>query len=156
MSNVRQHKHETMTDRVVQLTDAQADEFTKATRELVRYESDLLHQRVTWLLQIQGLLFAALAFAWKESSIILTSLLAGLGMTTAVSIWFALSLYSPAVRGLQARWEELLTAEQQRTRAIIGLSSPSHGITRLLRPWRALPLVFVIAWAAVLIAVLNR
>jgi len=136
------------------LSEAQADETTKVVRELIRYESDLLHQRLTWLLQIQGLLFAALAFAWNARSRPLIFLFCALGITTAVSIALALHLYSPAIRSLQGWWNEHLTPQQRHNRLVIGYSSPSRGFTWLLRPWRALPWVFVIAWLFVLATLL--
>ena len=136
------------------LSDVQADEATKVVRELIRYESDLLHQRLTWLLQIQGLLFAALAFAWNARSKPLIILFCALGMATAVSIALALRLYSPAVRSLQDWWSERLTQQQRHYRLVIGYRSPSRGLTWLLRPWRALPSVFIVAWLFVLATVL--
>ncbi len=45
------------------LSDEQADKLTAISRELITNEDSLLHQRFTWLIQIQGLLFASLGFA---------------------------------------------------------------------------------------------
>jgi len=140
------------------LTERQADEVTKVIRDLIRHESSLLHQRITWLLQIQGLLFTALGFAWRPSagsgwdfgSLALVSLLAFLGITTAISIALAVVLYHPAVKRLQKWWADRLSPEQQHMRIVIGLDVPSWPVTRALRPWRALPVMFVLAWLAVL------
>jgi hypothetical protein len=33
---------------------------------------------------------------------------------------------------------------------VIGLFEPSEGIEKLFRPWRAFPLIFVVAWLGVL------
>jgi hypothetical protein len=138
------------------LTEDQADDATKSARELIRSESDLLHQRVTWLLQIQGLLFAALAFAWNVKSTQLVVLFCVLGIATAVSIATALHLYSPAVRQIQGWWTGLLSPAQRRHRRIIGYDSRSRGLKWLLRPWRSLPYVFVVAWVFVLVTSLWR
>jgi len=35
-------------------------------RSMVRHENDLINQRMGWLLQLQGFLFAALAFGWDQ------------------------------------------------------------------------------------------
>lgn len=139
------------------LTDAQADQVTESARELIRFENELLHQRVTWLIQIQGLLFAALGFAWKAAPAPLVILLGGLGTVVAISIDRAMRLYSPAVRDLYEWWKERLTEEQRWHRRVIGLWQPSR-VTRIehtLRPWRFLPVVFILTWLGVILIKLT-
>ena len=143
-------------DESVRITDEQADALTSVVRELIRSESELVNQRVTWLLQIQGLLFAALAFAWEDGSVPLVGLLSCLGIVMAVTIAQALNLHSPAVRALYKKWSDLLSDEQKRLRLVIGIWSPTKGIAWALRPWRALPVVFVLAWAWVLVINYRR
>jgi hypothetical protein len=43
------------------------DDFDRI-RELIRHENELINQRLTWLGTFQGLLLAALAFAWDKKS----------------------------------------------------------------------------------------
>lgn len=145
-----------MSDPIIKLTETEADEATRAVRELMRFETELLNQRVSWLLQIQGLLFAALAFAWNDTSLALLGLLSALGIATAASIAIVLYRFSPAMRSLYAWWSERLTVEQQNVRLVIGYWSPSRGIAWLLRPWRALPIVFVVTWLSVMAIALAR
>lgn len=41
------------------------DDFDRI-RNLIRHENELINQRLTWLGTFQGLLLAALAFAWDK------------------------------------------------------------------------------------------
>jgi hypothetical protein len=132
-------------DAAKQRSRDEIDKLDSVVRELIRHENDLVNQRMSWLVQAQGLLFAALAFAWDKSPK-LAVLLSALGIATALSIGMAISLYSPAIRGLHAWWNEHVPEEERKARLVIGLWSPSHGVRRFLRPWRALPLIFIVAW----------
>jgi len=129
-------------------------------RDLIKDENDLVNQRLGWLIQMEGLLFAALAFVWNRAPNGdaapkgLTILLAFLGIATVVSLWSALSLYSPAIRDMKKWWEDHQpegTIDEPEGKGVIGMWHPSEGIGELLRPWRALPIIFVTAWVGVLI-----
>ncbi len=128
-----------------------------AYRELIRHENDLVSQRLTWLIQSQGLLFTALGFAWKNAPELAIPL-ALLGIASTISIATAISFYSPTVRKLARDWEatkEELTPELHANRKVMGENAPSQGIGRLLRPWRALPVIFVLGWTFVVVERLH-
>lgn len=135
------------------LSDEQAETLTATARELIATEDSLLHQRFTWLIQIQGLLFAALGFAWKGAPLGLIIILAVVGVVVSVSISKALLWHGPAVTELYEWWQSKLTEEQRRTRRVIGRWNPSEpdSIDRWTRPWRAMPIVFDVAWAGVIL-----
>jgi hypothetical protein len=133
------------------LSAESAESWQAVIRELIKHENDLVHQRLGWLLQVQGLLFTALAFAWEHAPKPLPVLIALLGITTALSLWTAIRQYSPAVRGLRQWWQDHRPADAVEGPDVIGRWSPSSGIIWLLRPWRALPFVFVFAWVGVLV-----
>jgi hypothetical protein len=82
-----------------QFSAYEPDRLVEVVREQIHHENELVNQRITWLIQSEGLLFAALAFAWEKSAK-LSVLLAILGIATALSIGTAIFMYSPAVRGL--------------------------------------------------------
>ena len=65
------------------MTPEQIDRAATTIRELNKQESDLLNQRMGWLVQTQSLLFAALAFTWEKSAA-LAYVLYGLGIAVAV------------------------------------------------------------------------
>ena len=119
-------------------------------RELVRHENELINQRIGWLVQTEGLLFAALAFSWERASR-LSYILAAVGIATAVSIGSVTYLYGPAVRNVNKFWEARVPEHRRRNRLVIGLSTPSGRLLKLLHPWRALPVIFVAVWIGVVV-----
>jgi hypothetical protein len=132
------------------LAPEQVDRMEQTARELIRHENDLVNQRIGWLVQTEGLLFAALAFSWTPAPK-LSFILAAVGIATAASIGSAIALYSPAVRGIEAWWIRSVPEHQRVDRLVMGLSAPSRGLAKALRPWRALPYVFGVTWAAVVL-----
>jgi hypothetical protein len=56
-------------------TEDEARFWHNSLREQITQENNLLDQRLTWLIQGQGLLFAALAFAWGETTLVIFLLL---------------------------------------------------------------------------------
>jgi hypothetical protein len=132
------------------LTPDEIDKAAAVVRELMEHEAELLNHRMGWLVQTQGLLFASLAFAWDKSAP-LAFLLAGLGIATAISLGWATALVSLASKSIYKWWTENVPAEERERRLVVGLWGPSRGVMRMLRPWRALPLIFVIAWIGVII-----
>jgi hypothetical protein len=137
-----------MSEPIAQLSADEAREWHAVVREQIRHENELVHQRLTWLIQLQGLLFAALAFAWGKGEA-LVCLISFLGVGTAVSLWSALRHYGPAVRQL-AQWWSVRRPDDFAGPDVIGLWAPSDRLARWLRPWRFLPWVFVAAWVFVL------
>lgn len=131
------------------LSAADAEVWRARIRDLIKHEDELVNQRIGWLMQVQGLLFAALGFAWGNATFPLIALLACLGIATALSIWSAISLYSPAVHELREWWKKHRPADAFDGPDIIGLWLPSSYTGKLLRPWRAMPLIFILAWAGV-------
>ena len=134
-----------------QLSEQQADEMTTVARDLIKLENELQNARTTWLLQTNGLLFAALGFAWEKAPVELVLLLSAVGVLVSTSIYRALRMHRIAVEGTMAWWASWLTEEQQQPRRIIGLWSPSSNsfLERALRPWRFLPRLFAYAWLLV-------
>jgi ABC-type amino acid transport system permease subunit len=140
-----------MSGKTKKLSVQNAQAWQPVIRELIKHENDLVNQRLGWLIQMQALLFAALAFAWKSAPMALTILLSILGIATAISLGFALALYSPAIRGLKEWWSHHRPDGVIEGPDVIGLWAPSEGIEWYLRPWRALPVIFIIAWVGVLV-----
>lgn len=143
-----------MPDEPKKLSPEQAQAWQPVIRELIKHENDLVNQRLGWLIQIQGLLFAALAFAWRAAPKPLTALIALMGIATAVSLSTALSLYSPAIRGLRTWWHDHRPDGTMEGPDVIGYWSPSRRVEWYLRPWRALPCIFIAGWVGVLIVLL--
>lgn len=114
-------------------------------REMIRHENDLINQRLTWLSGFQGLLFAALAFAWGKSNIFyLSVIICIVGFLIAVSIGLATSKANRAIKNLSQEWDEK-KLENYDGPDIEGNRCGSEKLDILL-PGSFVPLVFSVAW----------
>lgn len=113
-------------------------------RDLIKHENDLMNHRLTWFITIQGLLFAALGFAWgKPDARGLIFVFCGLGLLTAISTAFVLWGGAAAIENLS---KESPTVGGP----TIGRRA---GIERVAYPWFSFPVLFGLAW--VLIVSIN-
>jgi hypothetical protein len=123
-----------MPGEVRKLFAQKAQTWQPVIRELIKHVNDLVNQRLGWLIQMQGLLFAALTSAWKEPQKELTILFSTLGITTSLSLWSALRLCSQAVEKLKSWWKDHRPDDLADGAGVIGLWSPSSPIGKLPRP----------------------
>jgi hypothetical protein len=124
-----------------------------AVRDLIKHEGNLLNNRMSWLIQSETFLFAALSFAWDKSPILLITLSA-VGICIAASIGFTSSVVSDASNEILLFWNNTVPAAVREKYVVVGLNRPSAGYRRHLKPWRALPWVFGIAWSVVALTAL--
>lgn len=122
------------------------DDEGNTIRDMICKEVEFIDHRVTWLVQIQGLLFAALGFAWKDGKELIP-VLGALGIGVSVTSLASLRLAHCAIERLYWQWN------QQKDPAykgpdVIGYHSRARAI-KLLQPWLLLPLLFSAAWVAV-------
>ena len=124
------------------LINTQNEESAVEARDLIKHENDLIDQRLTWLIALQGLLFAALGFAWdKRDAQGLIAIFCFLGTATSISVAFALW-------GGAAAIERLSKIEAQTRHMVIGRKSRS--IEKIFYPWFTFPVLFAITWLLVL------
>jgi len=60
-------------------------DLAEVTRGLIRHEDELTNQRMSAFLTVEGLLFAALAFGWDKSWLLVTFVLAPVGIAICAS-----------------------------------------------------------------------
>ena len=73
-------------------------------RRMIQHEDDLRNQRLGYLLTLNGLLFTALAFAWRAPrALSLVLILAAMGALIATSAYFSMRLSDRAIRYLRNR-----------------------------------------------------
>jgi hypothetical protein len=120
---------------------------------MVEEENRLRNDRIAWLNTIQGLLFAALGFAWKDGKQLIP-VLACLGLLVALSSWLGLIISHKALKKLRTnwtRWNKDPSHDPQSPGAspgIFGYWAPmSWG---WLAPWFTLPVLFMGAWGSIL------
>ncbi len=104
----------------------------------VIHETELMNHRITWFITLQGLLFAALGFSWdKTDAKNLIFILSFLGILTSASSAFVL-------------WGSANTIEKLLNNSMIDIGRKSNWREKLFYPWYTFPVLFAIAWAAIL------
>ena len=115
----------------------------EVTRQLIQHENDLINHRLTWFITLQGLLLAALAFAWdKNDAKGLVFVFCGLGILAAISTGSVLWGGAFAI-------ENLSKAEKQNQRSQV-IGRHAKWIEKIFYPWFSLPVLFAIAWGFIL------
>ncbi len=126
-------------------------EYAKIVRAMIEHENALLNARLTWLLTLQAMLFAGLAFVWQKY-VGMTLLLCSLGMLTCLSLGVYLRCSIRAIQGLERLWEERRAkGPAYDGPPVIGLGGEAvKRLTHAVLPWNLLPLVFFTAWFVIL------
>jgi hypothetical protein len=110
-------------------------------RDLIKHENELMNHRLTWFITLQGLLFAALGFAWEKTDAKgLIFVFCGLGIFSSASAATALHGAATAIKQL--------AKIQTHPKIIIGRVAP--WFETMLYPWFAFPVLFASAWAIIL------
>ena len=134
-------------------------------RSLIQHENDLQNHRLTWLMTLQGLLFAALGFAWdKNDTRVLVVIFSILGIAVSLSAWSALRLSNAAYETLESWWKAHKPAEYAgppiwgyRPDVPAGLlAKATDRFFWILRPWRILPWTFGLGWFSILVYYLVK
>jgi len=123
-------------------------EDARTVREMIFKEAELINHRFTWLATLQGLLFTALAFGWKDFRG-LVYLLAGLGVAASGSSLAVLWCSQEAIKKLARDWERNKPPGYTGP-GVMGFI-PMIPYFDLVLPWLALPVLFAAAWVTVLV-----
>lgn len=132
---------------------------------MIRHENELTNQRITWLLTIQGFMFAALCITWgKPGFATLVYPICIIGFSIPLSAYFALrssseaidsiwtwwlnfegkSLDGPGIMYRDAQLEDIILKNQAGTGAQ-NLEIRKKNIAYLL-PWNFYPRLFMVIW----------
>lgn len=124
------------------------NEDLQAVREMIYHESTVTNHRITWLLQIEGFLFAALAFSWDTAPEI-TWVVAVVGIIVSLSVMLALAEAADARRELGEQWTEHKPKNYDGP-GPVGYQAPLELRRRWVHPWRLLPVLFAAAWVTII------
>lgn len=103
-------------------------------RKLIEHENNLQNYRLTWLMTIQGLLLAALGFAWdKKDARGLVVLFCILGILVSLSTFSALKLSGMAFQDLHNWWDNN-KPENYVGPPVVGHKAKFHSLYWILRP----------------------
>jgi hypothetical protein len=122
-------------------------------RDLVKHEAALINNRISWMTTLQGLLFAALGFAWREGRDVIY-VLGCMGIAIAISTLASLRIASFAEERLLDQWDDN-KPDDYNGPDVIGYRTDGK-LLWYLQPWRLLPVLFVISWLTVMIINLKR
>ena len=121
----------------------------EAIWERVKHENELINQRLTWLGTFQGLLLAALAFAWDKSDAKPIIFVLGiLGIAVAASIAIGTCRANQALNRLGRYWDKVKPKDYSGL-DVEGIRSQA-GCFWWLMPGYFLPIAFLVAWVAIL------
>jgi hypothetical protein len=124
-------------------------------RSMIKNENDLVNHRLTWLGTFQGLLLAALAFAWgKSDAAEIVMILCVLGALVALSTGVATCRANQAIKRLDAQWDQGKPADYAGP-DVEGVRS-HEGWFWFLMPGYFLPWLFFFAWIGIAFIHLNR
>jgi hypothetical protein len=125
-------------------------------RSMIEHENSLQNYRLTWLMTTQGLLFAALGFAWdKTGAVALVIIVSVLGIFISASMWLVLRLSELAFQGLIEWWEKHQPNDYNGA-PVLGLRTQARGFRWYMLPWKTLPWVFALAWLWIFVLNLSR
>jgi hypothetical protein len=142
-------------------------------RAMIEHENQLRNQRLGYLLTLNGLLFAALGFAWSASHAkSLVVVLAVMGIAVAAIAFVSMLLSDLAIRYLRLRGPtdiersrghgftvdpnvelETIPVALSKKQLDQALAADTYKWTaeRILQPWHSLPMILGGAWLAILI-----
>ena len=133
----------------IETTSTPNSDYEVVVRAMIKHENELMNHRITWLSTLQGLLFAALGFAWdKHDAQVLVFIISIIGIVISISSITVLRAASGAISDL-ADWWENNKPEDYQGPGVIGRRT-TKSWQRLLYPWNLLPVLFTFAWLLVL------
>ena len=126
----------------------------KTIRAMIEHENHLVNYRLTWLITLQGLLFAALGFAWdKRDAWQIIVVFCVMGIFSAVSCLVSLSYTQRAIYQLEKWWKNYKPVGYDGPE-VIGF--PLSRAALLMLPWLILPVLFILGWASIFVVNLIR
>jgi len=138
-------------------TEQSDEKYESIVRDMITREDELTNQRMLWMATCNGLLFAALGFAWdKPGAIFLTVVFSFLGVSASLLNALALTFASTAQRRL-LNWWHSKKPEGYAGPGVMG-SEPldEKRYSLYITPWIILSLLFTAGWVAILLFVMKR
>ena len=139
-------------------TQPEQDNYEAVVREMITREDELTNQRMLWMAAFNGLLFAALGFAWdKPGARFLTVVFSILGFTASFLNGLALLFASLAQRRLLFWWQRRKPTPYTGPGVMGGKPLDSLRLYSFyFTPWILLALALAVGWLAILRFVLAR
>jgi hypothetical protein len=138
------------------------ERYADVTRQLVQEENHRINERMTWLVQLEGLLFAAVGFVWgkpDDQRIVIALAVLGIFSTAAIftSLWWAVKAMDDIERDWRDGFGQYYCGPRVIGKGWTTVAGPDDARKMkrqrmfLLHPPFAVPSVSFVAWCAVLI-----
>ena len=132
-------------------------EYEAVVRDMISKENDLTNQRMMWMAAFNGLLFAALGFAWdKAGAKFLTTVFASLGVASSFLNGVALIFASNAQRRLLVWWHASRPTSYLGPGVMGCEPLDQKRYSLYVTPWILLSSLFVVGWGAILVFIVTR
>jgi len=140
------------------LTHQAQDNYEAVVREMITREDELTNQRMLWMAAFNGLLFAALGFAWDKSGArFLTIVFSILGFAASFLNGLALIFASNAERRLLIWWQSRKPTQYTGPGVMGGEPLDSKRLYFFyFTPWILLAITLAAGWLAILGFVLTH
>jgi len=125
----------------------------ETVREMIFKEGEFINHRLTWLVTIQGLLFAALGFAWEKAPELISPL-GAVGIVVSITSFIGLLAARQAIKTLISEWKNK-KPEDYVGPDVIGYFNP-YKVVEFFLPWLILPMLFFMVWIWVVVIHCNR
>lgn len=113
-------------------------------RALIAQENEMINHRMNWFLILQGFMFASIAFAW-EKGVAISVVFCCVGVLSAISVGTLLHFGILAIRSLES------AAGEDGQRVLGRGHDTTPRLAHALMPWNFLPVLFVLAWIALIL-----
>jgi hypothetical protein len=138
--------------------NSKREDYEAVVRKMITREDELINQRMLWTAAFNGLLFAALGFAWdKPETKFLEIVLSFLGFATSFLNGVALVFTSNAQRRLLFWWYENRPRDYTGPGVMGGAPlDPGRLLSFYFTPWILLAFIFASGWLTILWIVWTR
>ncbi len=139
------------------LSDASTqDTYEAVVRQMITREDELTNQRMLWMAALNGLLFAALGFAWdKTGARALAIVFSILGIASSLLNGLALIFASHAQRRLVLWWRTYKPTPYVGPGVVGAEPLDKQCYSVYFTPWVLLAFFFSIGWSWILVLVLR-
>lgn len=128
---------------------AECGKYEDTVRLMIHRENEIIHQRLTWCITIQGFLFAAIGFSWdKAGNKPFILLICVLGFLLSLILFFTMAEASRATRRL-LDWWDTNKPQDYNGPGVIGGAPHRSGLPSWSGPWTYIAIIFALSWIAV-------
>lgn len=137
----------------MEIREKELSDYASIIRDMIRHENEITNNRLTWMLVLQGILFATSASFWRIHWLPLL-IITILGVVTSISFFYVFSLSRKARIYLRSLWKQEIEKQKELVERIppVAGDAPIQYRFSTLHPWLFLPWVFASCWVALFLS----